>query len=86
MSGNWQPIASAPVDVLVMTKIDDHQGVRNEQTMRRQGNLWFAGEMYVYYQPTHWRELTMIEKLKIKNEAEARAIRQLEAATTGLGL
>lgn len=86
MSGNWQPIASAPADVLVMTKIDDHQGVRNEQAMRRQGNLWFAGEMYVYYSPTHWRELTMIEKLKIKNEAEARAIRQLEAATAGLGL
>lgn len=86
MSGNWQPIASAPADVLVMTKIDDHQGVRNEQTLHRNGNLWYGDTMYVYYTPTHWRELTMIEKLKIKNEAEARAIRQLEAATAGLGL
>lgn len=83
---SWNPISTAPENAIVMTKIDDHKGVRNEQTMRRQGNLWFAGEMYVYYQPTHWRELTMIEKLKIKNEAEAKAIRQLEAATAGLGL
>jgi len=86
MSEDWQPIASAPADVLVMTKIDDGKGVRNEQTMRRQGNLWFAGSMYVYYTPTHWRELTMIEKLKIKNEAEAQAIRQMESTTAGLGL
>ncbi|MCP4650413.1 MAG: hypothetical protein GY853_10090 [PVC group bacterium] len=41
----------------VMTKIDDHKGVRNEQKLVRKGNLWFFPDMsmYVYYQPTHWK-------------------------------
>lgn len=41
-----------------MTKVDDEKGVRNEQELKRQGNLWFVpdGSMYVYYTPTHWRE------------------------------
>jgi len=40
-----------------MTKIDDGKGVRNETTLKRQGNLWFYPDMsmYVYYTPTHWR-------------------------------
>jgi len=42
--------------------------------------------MYVYYSPTHWRELTMIEKLKIKNEAERKAIAQLESSNRLLGI
>ena len=43
----------------VETKIDDHNGVRNEGNLKRQGNLWFHPDMsmYVYYIPTHWREL-----------------------------
>lgn len=47
----------APEGVVVSTKIDDEQGVRNVTTLKRQGNLWFVpdGEMYVYYRPTHWR-------------------------------
>lgn len=42
--------------LIVMTKIDDEKGVRNEQSLKRQGNLWFYsdGSMYVYYTPTHW--------------------------------
>lgn len=61
-----------------MTKIDDARGVRNEQAMVRERQLWFAGEMYVYYSPTHWRPLTEIERLKMKNEAERKAIAALE--------
>ena len=83
---SWRPIGEAPEGVLVMTKIDDANGVRNEQTLSKQGNLWFSGSMYVYYHPTHYRELTQLEKLKIKNEEEAKAIRQMEALHQTLGL
>ena len=43
----------------VNTKIDDANGIRNEQALVRQGNLWFFPDrsMYVYYAPTHWRSL-----------------------------
>lgn len=55
----WHPIASAPENVLVETKIDDEDGERNVRKMRRQGRLWFVADnsMYVYYTPTHWREI-----------------------------
>ena len=51
-----------PVDVVVLTKIDDADGCRNEQTLKRYQrspdtrSLWFTpdGSMYVYYDPTHW--------------------------------
>lgn len=45
-------------DVVVDTKIDDQDGCRNEQPLKRgSGRLWFYadGSMYVYYTPTHWR-------------------------------
>lgn len=46
---------------MVETKIDDDKGERNVQGLVRQGRLWFTGTdgnaMYVYYTPTHWREL-----------------------------
>jgi hypothetical protein len=56
---DWQPISTAPEGVKVMTKIDDKDGVRNEQELRRRGRLWWAvdGSMYVYYTPTHWKEI-----------------------------
>lgn len=43
--------------VVVMTKIYDAKGERNEQKLKRRGNLWFFPDdtMYVYYTPTHWR-------------------------------
>ena len=57
---NWiATIDEVPVDGLVVdTKIDDEHGCRNEQTLKRIGNLWFCpdGSMYVYYRPTHWRK------------------------------
>ena len=82
----WNPIQTAPEGQSVMTKIDDANGSRNEQVRVRRGRLWYAGDMYVYYAPTHWRELTQVEKLRLKNEAEQRAINQLEQATATLGL
>lgn len=44
---------------IVWTKISDDRGERNEQKLFRVGSLWFMadGSMYVYYTPTHWREL-----------------------------
>ena len=46
-----------PDGVECETKIDDADGCRNEQTLKRKGRLWFFPDMsmYVYYVPTHWR-------------------------------
>lgn len=46
---------------VVMTKIDDHSGIRNEQELYRLGNLWWCtdGSMYVYYTPTHWKPCSL---------------------------
>lgn len=62
---NWIPCSSVlpPVGLVVMTKIDDTKGPRNEQTLKRMKtgpnarSLWFVpdGSMYVYYEPTHWK-------------------------------
>jgi hypothetical protein len=45
-----------PEGVTVNTKIDDANGERNEQRLKRRGNLWWHPDdsMYVYYTPTHW--------------------------------
>ena len=55
------PIRQQPPseNTVVMTKIDDEKGVRNEQPLKRQGNLWFIPDdsMYVYYTPTHWKSM-----------------------------
>jgi len=55
----WFNVADSlpPDNEVVMTKIDDANGCRNEQTLKRQRNLWFVpdGSMYVYYTPTHWK-------------------------------
>ena len=61
---NWKMIATNPPprNVVVMTKIDDTRGPRNEQPLKLHatGNLWFVpdGSTYVYYTPTHWKEMT----------------------------
>jgi hypothetical protein len=47
-----------PVDgVVVWTKIDDANGLRNEQKLKRRNRLWYFPDdsMYVYYSPTHWK-------------------------------
>jgi len=48
-----------PRNVVVMTKIDDEKGCRNETQLQQHGTLWFLPDMsmYVYYEPTHWRHL-----------------------------
>jgi len=53
---NWLDIETAPEGIVVKTKIHDENGSRNEQNLKRSGNLWFIpdGSMYVYYRPTHW--------------------------------
>ncbi len=57
---DWIPTAERLPDEGrgVMTKLDDDKGERNVQLMFRRGRLWFIGEMYVYYTPTHWKPLT----------------------------
>lgn len=44
-------------DRVVDTKIDDKEGVRNEQQLKLIGSMWYNtdGKMYVYYTPTHWK-------------------------------
>lgn len=58
---DWkQTSLELPPDGLVVdTKIDDGDGCRNEQQLKRSGHLWFFpdGSMYVYYTPTHWRKI-----------------------------
>lgn len=46
-------------DIVVLTKIDDADGVRNETTLRRHNGLWWFPDMsmYIYYSPTHWATL-----------------------------
>lgn len=61
----WQPIETAPLGVIVETKIDDPNGVRNVQTLKALQRdpscrvMWYFpdGSMYVYYTPTHWRHV-----------------------------
>lgn len=57
---DWTPCTFClpPNGKEVETKVDDEEGVRNVQTLKRNGNLWFLpdGSMYVYYAPTHWRQ------------------------------
>lgn len=62
----WKPIDTAPERTVVMTKIDDDKGSRNEQALRLLGRMWHYPDesMYVYYRPTHWRPLTDAEREK----------------------
>lgn len=53
---NWLPIETMPDGLTAVTKIHDADGERNVQPLRKEGRLFFAGEMYVYYSPTHWRK------------------------------
>ena len=60
-TAEWVSCAATlpPENQLVDTVIDDAQGRRNQANLKRRGNLWFTpdGGMYVYYTPTHWRNL-----------------------------
>jgi hypothetical protein len=56
---DWKPIETAPQGKEVMTKIHDKLGCRNEQPLVLKKTLWWFpdGSMYVYYAPTHWKEI-----------------------------
>lgn len=60
MKVEWIPVVrTLPREgIIVETKIDDANGVRNVQELKRIGRLWYYpdGSMYVYYTPTHWRQ------------------------------
>lgn len=45
--------------VVVETKIHDEHGERHVQTLCRRGRLWCdpVNGTYVYYTPTHWRNV-----------------------------
>lgn len=55
---NWEKVTeeNPPENKAIKTKIDDKDGVRNEQYLIKQGRLWWTPDMkmYVYYTPTHW--------------------------------
>lgn len=57
----WKSIQlnSPPVGTVVLTKIDDSKGVRNVEKLKLAHKLWWYedGSMYVYYTPTHWKEV-----------------------------
>ena len=57
----WVPTIRALPDegVVVWTKLDDSNGLRNEQKLKRYGRLWYLSDdsMCVYYTPTHWAPL-----------------------------
>lgn len=56
---NWQPAQTAPVDQVVLTKIDDGKGLRNIAPLILHKNRWCFADMsmYVYYNPTHWKPI-----------------------------
>ena len=55
----WKKITEEqpPTNRLLMTKIEDENGTRNEGELIFDGELWWLidGNMYVYYTPTHWK-------------------------------
>jgi len=54
----WKIISQQPPPkkMVVRTKLDDGNGIRNEQELVWDGKLWWLPDMrmYVYYTPTHW--------------------------------
>ncbi len=85
---DWKPASSAPQGEPVMTKVDDGFGSRQHSALVRRGRLWWTvdGAMYVYYTPTHYRQMTQEETqaerdrlavLARSKEAEAARIRSI---------
>lgn len=64
IAGYWKRCSDElpPLDAVVMTKIDDANGYRNERMLKRYQrtpetqSLWFMPDdsTCVYYEPTHW--------------------------------
>jgi hypothetical protein len=59
-----------PVNEVVMTKIDDALGIRNEQPLKlmlssENRMLWYTATVrpaYVYYTPTHWQRMPAVSR------------------------
>lgn len=55
----WKRITETkpPENHIINTKIDEKDGVRNEQRLTFDGKLWWTpdNKMYVYCTPTHWK-------------------------------
>lgn len=55
----WKKITEEhpPKNRVVMTKIEDENGTKNEQELKFDGKLWWVpdGSVYVDYTPTHWK-------------------------------
>lgn len=47
---DWRPVATCPEGVAVWTLSPGGM----EQQLVKRGRLFWAGEIYVYYTPTHW--------------------------------
>lgn len=73
-TNDWRPITATelPEGETVMTRIDDGRGVRNEQTLKRKGRLWFFPDMsmYVYYEPTHFLPQRMVPVIGSTNSQQ----------------
>jgi hypothetical protein len=58
---DWRRVSESlpPDGTEVETKVDDEKGCRNVQTLIHHDHLWWIPDnrMYVYYVPTHWREI-----------------------------
>jgi hypothetical protein len=61
MTNTWIPCTDElpPDGEIVMTKIDDGKGLRNEQKLQLRGRLWWTSdmEMCAYHTPTHWQRI-----------------------------
>ena len=44
-----------PENVEVLTKIHDKNGIRNVCILSYSNNVFWDGEIYIYYTPTHWQ-------------------------------
>lgn len=49
-----------PQNTVVDTKVDDKDGIRNEQKLQLKSRMWWHpdGSIFVYYTPTHWKPAT----------------------------
>jgi hypothetical protein len=61
----WTACANVlpPEGLLILTKCADQD--RAPAPLRRFENLWWLpdGSLYAYYRPTHWRHLTVEERM-----------------------
>ena len=56
----YTPITQSivPEGIVLQTCIIENDGIRMEQPLIKEGNLWWTADrkMYIYYTPTHWKQ------------------------------